>query len=256
MVPPPFWIKNNNSIAGLPATAFHPKEGGISPEAVTRPAVRSCYTTFMQTPTQCMENTLRKRGYCSIAGCDEAGRGAWAGPLVAAAVILPIKPRLRGVRDSKLLSGAAREELYEKIIAIAHAWNVSVIPASDIDEHGVGHANMNALREAVLGLSSPADHVLSDAFDLAPFPVPCTPIVRGDAAVYCIAAASILAKVTRDRLMRTLHMELPHYNFAQHKGYGTPEHQRAVARHGPSAHHRASFVPIAEILRQQERYVI
>lgn len=196
-----------------------------------------------------MENVLRKQGYTSVAGCDEAGRGAWAGPLVAAAVILPVKPRLAGVRDSKLLAAEVREVLYEKIILLAVAWNVSVIPVPDIDEHGVGDANLRALREAVLGLSRPADHVLSDAFDLAPFHVPCTPVIHGDAAVYCIAAASILAKVTRDRMMHELHQTLPQYNFSRHKGYGTPEHQQAVARYGPSLHHRASFAPIAEILR-------
>ncbi len=210
----------------------------------------------MQRPTQRTENMLRKQGFGSIAGCDEAGRGAWAGPLVAAAVILPVRPRISGVRDSKLLSAEAREELYEKIVAVAVAWRVAVIPVVYIDQCGVGRANMSALRKAVLGLPHPADHVLSDAFDLAPFLIPCTPVIRGDATVYCIAAASILAKVTRDRLMRTLHRELPRYNFAQHKGYGTPEHSRAIARHGPSAHHRASFAPIAEILRRQERFVV
>lgn len=203
-----------------------------------------------------MENTLRKQGFTSIAGCDEAGRGAWAGPLVAAAVILPVKPRLPGVRDSKLLSAEAREGLYEKIVSVAVAWHVAVIPVVYIDQCGVVRANMNALRKAVLGLSHPADHVLSDAFDLAPFLIPCTPVIRGDVGVYCIAAASILAKVTRDRMMRALHSTMPHYNFAQHKGYGTPEHQQAIARYGPSAHHRASFAPIAEVLRRQERFVV
>lgn len=210
----------------------------------------------MQTPSQRMENLLRKQGFGSIAGCDEAGRGAWAGPLVAAAVILPVKPRIAGVRDSKQLTAAAREELYEIIISVAVAWNVAVIPVVYIDQCGVGRANMNALRESVLGLSKQADHVLSDAFDLAPFPVPCTPVVRGDAAVYCIAAASILAKVTRDRMMRELAERFPQYGFARHKGYGTPVHQRAVARFGPSTHHRASFAPIAEILRRQKRFMV
>lgn len=212
-----------------------------------------CYTIvrtsqIMLRPTQKMENALRQQGFCHIAGCDEAGRGAWAGPLAAAAVILPSGVRLPGVRDSKTVPEDERERLYNVIVRAAVAWHVVVYDAAMIDGQGLQHVNLYALRDAVRGLAVPADHVVSDWFNLASFGFSCTPVVDGDARVLCVAAASILAKVTRDRLMRAYDAADGRFGFAAHKGYGTPEHQAALARHGVSPIHRRSFEPIRALL--------
>lgn len=194
----------------------------------------------MLQPTTTRERALRRVGYRAIAGVDEAGRGALAGPLVAAAVILPAWFRGLGLRDSKLLSPAAREHHYRRIVSGALAWAIHMEPASAIDREGIQTANLRALATAVARLSVPADVVLVDGFALA-LPVPSHRIIHGDATVLSIAAASVVAKVTRDRLMVALARRYALYGFAQHKGYGTLAHRRRLARHGPSPVHRRSF---------------
>lgn len=194
----------------------------------------------MVRPTTKREVTLRRQGFKRIAGVDEAGRGALAGPLVAAAVILPPTFRGAGLRDSKLLSPAARERHYQRIVTAATAWAVHVESAAAIDRGGIQTANLRALAMAVATLSVPADVVLVDGFALA-LPVPAHRVIHGDATVLSIAAASVLAKVTRDRLMVALGQRYSLYDFAQHKGYGTIAHRRRLARHGPSPVHRRSF---------------
>lgn len=194
-----------------------------------------------------MERALRKNGVTIIAGCDEAGRGAWAGPLVAAAVVLPENVRLPGVRDSKLLSERQRERLYDVIVHKALAWNITVISVERIDQHGVHRANLAALGQAVAELSAHAEHALIDTFHVETMPCPSTSVLHGDRSVLSISAASVLAKVTRDRMMRELHERFPQYGFVRHKGYGTPEHQRALKRFGLTPFHRKSFAPIARL---------
>lgn len=212
----------------------------------------------MHRPTQKLERALRKNGATIIAGCDEAGRGAWAGPLVAAAVVLPKNVRLPGVRDSKLLTERMRERLYDVIVNKALAWNIAVLSVKRVDRHGVHKANLAALCQAVRELSVSVDphiknfcvgvdHALIDAFHVESMPCPSTSVLHGDRNVLSIAAASVLAKVTRDRIMIALHKRFPQYGFDRHKGYGTPEHQRALERFGPSPLHRRSFAPIAAL---------
>jgi len=189
------------------------------------------------------EQKLRKQGYAHIAGSDEAGRGAWAGPLVAAAVILPPKHRIRGIRDSKKLSPEARERLYEHITRLALAWSFCVISPRTIDSRGITYANREALHQAIKKLSPHPHAVLIDAVRIDTG-IPTRAIINGDEIVQIIAAASIIAKVTRDRMMRRLHQKLPHWGFEQHKGYGTAHHQEMLRRHGISRIHRLSFSPI------------
>ncbi len=194
-----------------------------------------------------MERALRKAGLTVIAGCDEAGRGAWAGPLVAAAVVLPENVRLPGVRDSKLLSERQRERLYGMITNKALAWNAAIITAECIDKHGVHKANLAALCQAVAELPVRAEHALIDTFHVETMPCPSTSVLHGDRNVLSIAAASVLAKVTRDRIMIELHELFPQYGFVRHKGYGTKQHQQALERFGPTPLHRTSFAPIARL---------
>jgi len=196
----------------------------------------------MRYPTSRYEKQLLSEGFARIAGVDEAGRGAWAGPLVAAAVILPFPHRIIGLNDSKKLSPARREQLYGKICAVA-AWSVSIKGQTDIDAHGVGRMNTEALIDAVRMLEPKPDFVLVDALRIT-LPIPSKSIVHGDALTQSIAAASIIAKVTRDRLMQALHRIYPRYGFDTHKGYGTPSHARAIRAYGISGEHRRSFAPM------------
>lgn len=179
-----------------------------------------------------------------MAGVDEAGRGAWAGPLVAACVVMPAEPRLKRIRDSKLIPATKREPLFVKITETALDWAVGIVSVEEIDLHGVHQANAEAMRRALRALTLTPHHVLADGnfgFDLG---LPATWVVEGDAKSYAIACASILAKVTRDRLMLELHEQFPLYGFQAHKGYGTGKHQAALHHHGVSAVHRKSFAPI------------
>lgn len=193
------------------------------------------------------EKKLAQKGLRFVAGLDEAGRGAWAGPVVAAAVVMPSVPRLRGVRDSKQLSAQKREHLAERIrqTAITHA--LGIVEAHEIDQHGIARANILAFERAIAGLAQQPDHLLIDAFSIDTIDIPQTAIIRGDQKVYSIAAASILAKVARDAIMTELHAQYPEYGFDTHKGYGTSVHRNAIEQHGITKHHRKSFRPMSEM---------
>src|SRR4051812_48433121 len=181
------------------------------------------------------DSALARAGLGGGAGADEAGRGACAGPLVVAACILPPgrRGRIDGLDDSKLLTAATRERLFGEVTRRALAYSVVIIPPSEIDAYGLHVANLAGMRRA-LGTMSPAAHyALTDGFPVSGLGIPATAVWKGDATVACIAAASILAKVTRDGIMRDLHQDWPQYDFAQHKGYITPSHSAALAEHGP-----------------------
>ena len=188
------------------------------------------------------ENALRRLGFARIAGVDEAGRGCLAGPVVAAAVVLSSR-RLVGLRDSKLLTAAARERLYDRIVDSCLAWGVGVRGPEEIDRINVHQASLAAMRDALVGLAPLPDFVLVDAFRVPALFIPQRGVVGGDRLCACIAAASIIAKVTRDRLMAHLHQVDPRYGFDGHKGYATRAHLAALARHGYSPAHRRTFRP-------------
>lgn len=195
------------------------------------------------------EQQLFRNGYNVIVGTDEVGRGAWAGPIVAAAVALPARPRTYRVRDSKLLTPHQRETLAARIKATALHWAVGVVSSEDIDIIGIGPANHEAIRRAVSALHAVVDHILIDGrMTVTGLPAPYTTIVDGDALVYSIAAASIVAKVERDHLMTQLHEQYPEYGFHEHKGYGTPTHLDALQHHGLCAIHRRSFHPMCTMV--------
>jgi ribonuclease HII len=183
-----------------------------------------------------------------MAGVDEAGRGPLAGPVVAAAVILDDQRPIRGLADSKTLSALQRERLNEQILAKALCCSIAQASVEEIDTHNILQATMLAMRRAVEGLRLRPAKVLVDGNRLPTLSVLSEAIVRGDARVKAISAASILAKVYRDRLCEELHAEFPQYGFAGHKGYGTPEHLEALLRHGACVHHRRSFSPVAAAL--------
>ncbi|MFH1207794.1 MAG: ribonuclease HII [Patescibacteria group bacterium] len=203
----------------------------------------------MTKPTWREEKKLWKLGYQSVAGVDEAGRGAWAGPLVAAAVILPKNFRVSGLNDSKKLSASQRERLFEIIKRQALAWRVSVISVEEIDRYGVGRANIKALQQCAQNLKNKPDFVLVDGFTIDFGTIQSKSIVHGDAKVMSIAAASIVAKVTRDRMMVALHKKYPLYYFHKHKGYGTALHHQAIRRHGLTPLHRVSYKPIKKYVK-------
>lgn len=183
-----------------------------------------------------------------IAGVDEAGRGPLAGPVVAAAVILDELKPIRGLKDSKVLTPAARERLYDEIRAKALCCSVAEASVEEIDSLNILHATMLAMRRAVEGLRLKPGKVLVDGNRLPVLKIAAEAIVKGDATVQSISAASILAKVHRDRLCLTLHEAHPEYGFDGHKGYATPEHLAALRAHGACAHHRRSFAPVREAL--------
>ena len=189
------------------------------------------------------EQALHLHGFTSVAGADEAGRGACAGPLVAGAVILPPDLRPDGLNDSKLMTAAARDRAYAQITTTA-AWSAAVIPAADVDRMGVQEANYTALRQAVAGLGMPPGLVLFDGFVVPGVAVRSQAVVKGDRLAACIAAASVIAKVTRDRIMIELHETHPAYGFAAHKGYSTAAHQAAIDEHGPCPEHRFSYANV------------
>lgn len=204
-------------------------------------------------PGLAREAALAAQGYRAIAGIDEAGRGAWAGPLVAAAVILPdlasadeaaLLTELAGVRDSKTLAAPRRVALLATIERVARGIGVGAVPVAELDQIGLGAANRLAWARALAALPLPADFLLLDAFRLPSSPLPQEWIVRGDRHCLSIAAASIVAKVTRDRALVALAEEFPAYGFARHKGYGTAAHHTALRAHGPCTEHRHSFAPL------------
>lgn len=208
-------------------------------------------------PDLSVEQTLRARGYSALAGIDEAGRGCWAGPVVAAAVVLaPIvyeQPHLlAAVNDSKQLSVVARERAFATIQTYAQGIGIGIVPAFLIDAYGILPATRLAMTQALLALPCPVDALLIDAEHLPGLRLPQESLVRGDARSLSIAAASIIAKVIRDRLMHTADRCYPVYGFAVHKGYGTAAHRRALAHYGPSPIHRYTFQPVIESLEYLE----
>ena len=198
-----------------------------------------------------IEELLHKAGISPIAGVDEAGRGPCAGPLVIAAVILkdPFAPELAQVRDSKEISESKREELFEVIMKIAMSVSVIRVPVEEIDARGVHAANLDGMRRAVAGLSIEPAYVLTDGYAIEGLALPNVAVWKGDQVVTAISAASIIAKVTRDREMIELDKQYPQYGFAKHKGYITAAHTAALAEHGPCAEHRKSFSNIAALLQ-------
>lgn len=184
-----------------------------------------------------------------LAGVDEAGRGPLAGPVVAAAVILDELHPIKGLADSKVLTPLRRERLHDEILAKALCCSIAVASVDEIDTHNILQATMLAMRRAVQGLRLRPSKVLVDGNRLPALDVLAEAIVKGDARVKAISAASILAKVHRDRLCLSLHDEFPQYGFATHKGYGTPEHLAALRQHGACIHHRRSFSPVAQALQ-------
>ncbi|GAB2985145.1 ribonuclease HII [Saccharothrix stipae] len=193
------------------------------------------------------EAALDRRGFGPVAGVDEAGRGACAGPLVVASCVL--KPgdaaKFDGLTDSKLLTAAARDRMYDLVLKRALDYAVIVIPTAEVDLLGVHVANIEGMRRAVAQLGAHPGYVLTDGFPVPGLTAPNMPVVKGDRVAACVAAASVLAKVTRDRIMAGLHGELPVYGFDVHKGYSTPEHSAALVEHGPSAQHRWSYANVA-----------
>ena len=203
-----------------------------------------------QFPTLQEERALLRAGHVAIAGLDEAGRGAWAGPVAAAAVILPLADaalatRLRGVCDSKLCTPRQRDALYQQIIEAAITWATALIPAARIDEIGIVPCTREAMQSAIARLSYAPDVLLIDALELPALPIAQRSLRKGDRTSLTIAAASILAKVTRDREMIALDERYPEYGFARHKGYGTPQHREALSAAGPLDIHRWTFAPVA-----------
>ena len=198
-----------------------------------------------------IEELLRNAGISPIAGVDEAGRGPCAGPLVVAAVILkdPFAPELAEVRDSKEVAEAKREILFDLIMDTADSVSVIIIPPSEIDERGVHVANLDGMRRAVKGLSIEPAYVLTDGYAIEGLAIPNVAVWKGDQVVTAISAASIIAKVTRDRIMIELDKTYPQYGFAQHKGYITALHTAALKEHGPCIEHRKSFSNIAALLQ-------
>ncbi|WP_114561357.1 ribonuclease HII [Desertihabitans aurantiacus] len=197
------------------------------------------------------ERALQRAGFPLVAGADEAGRGACAGPLVAGAAILSERAsrQIEGLRDSKLLSAAQRERCYDEVVAKAVSWSVVVLPADECDRLGMHVANVQALRRALHRLSVRPDYVLTDGFGVDGLGVPGLAVWKGDRVAACVAAASVLAKVTRDRIMADLHQRWPEYDFATHKGYCTREHQERLDRHGPCPEHRRRFDNVVRAMR-------
>jgi ribonuclease HII len=195
------------------------------------------------------ERALRRVGLDPVAGVDEAGRGACAGPLVAAAVILPEGKRgvVPGLADSKLLTARARERCYDEVLRRAEAWSVVVVSSQECDRLGMHVANLEALRRCTALLDVRPSYVLTDGFPVDGLGVPGLAVWKGDRVAACIAAASVIAKVTRDRMMADLHHQFPVYDFATHKGYITATHTAALEQHGPCSVHRRRFVNVRRV---------
>src|SRR3989338_7890628 len=190
-----------------------------------------------------LENAMRRVGFVHVAGCDEVGRGCLAGPVVAAAVILSPDRHIAGVSDSKVVPAAERQQLFDQIVRDAVAWAVASADPAEIDRINIHQASLLAMRRALLSLVPLPDLVLVDAFVVPDLPMAQRGVPHGDRRCAAIAAASIVAKVTRDRQMRDLHQLDPRYGFDRHKGYATSDHLEAVARFGYSDLHRRSFRP-------------
>ena len=195
------------------------------------------------------EKKLRASGVIRIAGIDEAGRGALAGPVVAAAVVLPERFRHRKLNDSKQLVPELREEIYHELTSNSEiAWAVGIVDSLEIDQINILRATHKAMRAAIATLAAPPDHVLIDGLPVFPFPFPQTAVIDGDCYSLSIAAASVIAKVTRDTMMRDFCSNFPEYCFGQHKGYSTELHLIKLHEFGPCPIHRRSFEPVAQPL--------
>jgi ribonuclease HII len=196
-----------------------------------------------------LERALQRRGFTFVAGADEAGRGACAGPLVVAAVVLPSGRRgeIDGLTDSKLLTPASRERIYTEVVRRAVAYSVVVIPPGEIDSMGLHVCNLAGMRRALAQLPQRPEYVLTDGFRVDGLDVPGLAVWKGDQVAACVAAASVVAKVTRDRMMVELDSDWPAYGFALHKGYVTAEHSAALRRHGPCRAHRFSYANVAAV---------
>jgi ribonuclease HII len=188
-----------------------------------------------------LEDELRQSGFARIAGVDEVGRGCLAGPVVAAAVIVDPRRLVPGVDDSKQLDAPTREAVAAEIRRTALAYGIGVVSATEIDQSNILRASRAAMIDALLALRPAPDCAVIDAVPLRELPFPCLPVVRGDAISYAVAAASVVAKVERDRMMRDYDRAYPQYGFSVHKGYAVPEHRRAIATYGPSPIHRLTF---------------
>ena len=199
-----------------------------------------------------IEQLLASAGISPIAGVDEAGRGACAGPLVIASVVLhdPFAAELAVVRDSKEIPESKRDAVFELIQSIAASISVVIVPASEVDARGVHAANLDGMRRAVQGLDVEPAYVLTDGYAIEGLGVPNLAVWKGDQVVVSISAASVIAKVTRDRIMRDMDLEFPQYGFSGHKGYITAAHTKALNEHGPCAEHRTSFANIAALIHK------
>jgi ribonuclease HII len=199
-----------------------------------------------------IEQLLTNSGISPIAGVDEAGRGACAGPLVIASVVLhdPFAPELAVVRDSKEIPESKRDTVFELIQGIAASISVVIVPASEVDLRGVHAANLDGMRRAVQGLSVEPAYVLTDGYAIEGLGLPNLAVWKGDQVVVSISAASVIAKVTRDRIMRDMDRDFPLYGFAGHKGYITAAHTKALNEHGPCAEHRTSFANVAALIHK------
>ena len=199
-----------------------------------------------------IEQLLANAGISPIAGVDEAGRGACAGPLVIASVVLndPFAPELAVVRDSKEIAENKRDAVFDLIHQVAVSVSVVIVPASEVDARGVHAANLDGMRRAVQGLSVEPAYVLTDGYAIEGLGVPNLAVWKGDQVVVSISAASVIAKVSRDRIMREMDFEFPQYGFAGHKGYITAAHTKALNEHGPCAQHRQSFANVAALIHK------
>lgn len=205
--------------------------------------------SLQRLPTEEHEQNARAKGFTSIVGIDEVGRGALAGPVVAAAVQLPQNCGIERIRDSKVVPEAEREELYEQICSDAIAWGVGVVDNREIDSINILQATFVAMKAAVASLPETPDFALVDGRDMPDVGVVGQALIKGDGRSLSIAAASIVAKVTRDRIMRQEHQRFPAYGFLSNKGYGTVVHRAAIQEHGPCSIHRLSF--LGSILQQR-----
>ncbi len=201
-----------------------------------------------------IESQLIDAGITPLAGVDEAGRGACAGPLVIASVVLhdPFAEDLAEVRDSKDVSEKEREDLYELLIQKAAAISTIIVPPAEVDARGVHAANLDGMRRAVQGLSITPAYVLTYGYAIDGLGIANLAVWKGDQVAHCISAASIIAKVTRDRIMRELDTQYPQYGFAKHKGYITASHTKALNTHGPCIEHRRSFSNIAALINKKQ----
>ena len=199
-----------------------------------------------------IEQLLTSAGISPIAGVDEAGRGACAGPLVIASVVLndPFAPELAVVRDSKEIPESKRDAVFDLIHQVAASVSVVIVPASEVDARGVHAANLDGMRRAVQGLHIEPAYVLTDGYAIEGLGVPNLAVWKGDQVVVSISAASVIAKVTRDRIMREMDLEFPQYGFAGHKGYITAVHTKKLNEHGPCKEHRTSFANVAALIHK------